>query len=551
MKREFKPGNYRIFLISTFLIIAVSINLSAQLKLNHIFDNNMVLQRDKPVRVWGWGDSEKKVTVEFSGQIKETTIGTNNAWEIYLDPMDDNIVGQLFKVTSEGDSFVYQNVVIGDVWILTGQSNMEFDLARIHHGDEEIVSANFPLIRLMTIPAAAGPEPLPDFNRLNEWDGWYERYDLKGYWLVCTPKTVPTYSGIGYVFGRRLFMASQVPIGLVDASWGGTTIEGFIPRDKLMEVPENAGLLKLWDERIIADPEKANDRNNPGAAFNGMMNVFGGLSVKGIIWHQGFNNALGDSRPKLYTKNLQLMIQKWRETFRDENLAFGIIELSAGGEPQTLDNFALRMLDAGTYIREAQLKAYIDLPAMGFVSAYDEQVNWYHPQKKVELGERIARWALATQYGFDFGWEPALVIKEDVTPEGMIIGFDKEVMVPDGRPIEGLALAGKDKKFYHAQTHYLVTGKDDKGKDIIDRTKLVVTSKKVKKPIACRYAWARNPLGNLTNAAHHERVIPVPPFRTDKWDWPEAPFAENKTQEFMKHREVLREMKKKVENGST
>jgi hypothetical protein len=155
---------------------------------------------------------------------------------------------------------------------------------------------------------------------------------------------------------------------------------------------------------------------------------------------------------------------------------------------------------------------------------------------------------LATQYGFDFGWEPALVITKDITPEGMIIGFNKEVIVPDGRPIEGMALAGKDKKFYHAQTKYLVTGKDDKGKEIIDRTKLVVTSKKVKKPFACRYAWARNPLGNLTNATHHERVIPVPPFRTDEWDWPEAPFAENKTPVFMKHREVLNEMKKKVKN---
>ena len=143
----------------------------------------------------------------------------------------------------------------------------------------------------------------------------------------------------------------------------------------------------------------------------------------------------------------------------------------------------------------------------------------------------MARWALATQYGFDFGWEPALPITIDTTPESMIIGFSKEILVPDGRPVEGMALAGKDQKFYPAQAEYMVRGKDDKGRDILDKTKLVISCIKVKKPLACRYAWARNPLGNLTNAAHHERVIPVPPFKTDKWDWPEAPFAENNTEE--------------------
>lgn len=519
---------------------------AAQLRVHHIFDNNMVLQRDKPVRVWGWGEPEKSVKLFFAGQEKEGVIDPEGSWELFLEAMPVGKEGRIFKVTSEGEAVVYQNVLVGDVWILTGQSNMEFDLARIYHGDEEVASANFPLIRLMTIPAKASPTPVNDFDRLNEWDGWHGRYDLKGYWFVCSPETVPTFSGMGYIFGRRLFMASQIPIGLVDASWGGTTVEAWVTREQLMEVPENAGLLKLWDERIKKDPAKANDRNNPGAAFHGMMGVFGGLTVKGMIFHQGFNNALGDSRPKLYARNLQLMIKEWRKTFRDEKLPFGIIELSAGGQPQTLDNFALRMLDAGTFIREAQLKAYLDLPAMGFVAAYDEQVNWYHPQKKVELGERMARWALASQYGFDFGWEPALPISIEINPESMIISFDKEILVPDGRPVEGMALAGKDQKFYSAQAEYLVTGKDDKSKDILDRTKLVVSCKKVRKPVACRYAWARNPLGNLTNAAHYERVIPVPPFRTDKWDWPEAPFAENNTDEFKAHREILREMRQQV-----
>ena len=152
------------------------------------------------------------------------------------------------------------------------------------------------------MPAKADPEPQRSFLRMNEWDGWYGRYDIKGFWLICSPETVPTFSALGYVFGRRVHMASQVPIGLVDISWGGTTIEGWISHEWLLKVPENQGLLDLWEERIRQDPEKAFDRNNPGASYNGMMVPLKGMALKGIIWHQGFSNALGDSRPKLYTK---------------------------------------------------------------------------------------------------------------------------------------------------------------------------------------------------------------------------------------------------------
>jgi len=530
----------------TFLTIATVLTTvaTAQLKLAHIFDNHMVIQREQSVRVWGWGDPDKEVVVEFDGQMQKSTVQQDGSWELFLEPMQANSTGQLFKVSCEGDAFVYQNVLIGDVWLLTGQSNMEFDLMRCMHGDEEVASANFQNIRLMTLPASFQPEPQDDFIRLNEWDGWYGRYDLKGFWLVCSPQTVPTFSGMGYVFGRRLHMATEIPIGMVDISVGGTTIEAWITREKLLEVPANTGLLDLWDKRIELDPKKANDRNNPGGPYNGMMAPIKGMALKGIIWHQGFNNALGDSRPKLYTKNLQLMIEEWRSAFDNQNLPFGIIELSAGGQPQTLDNFQQTLADAGTYIREAQLQAYKDLPEVGFVAAYDEQVDWYHPQKKAVLGERIARWALAEEYGYEFGWEPTLPVKFYIREGEIQIELSKEVRTHDGRPMYGFALAGKDKKFYPAEVKYLVTGKDDRGRDIQDRKVLVVSTKKVKKPVAVRYAWARNPLGNLVTQAHHERVIPVPAFRSDNWDWPEAPMVEGNTEEFKKHREKVRALKK-------
>ena len=532
----------RIFLLIMLFVAFATAN--GQLALHSSFGDHMVLQREKPVKIWGTAPAKDTVEVSFANQVQTAYADDQGLWHVFLDPLTACRTGQTLKVTCKQEAVLLQDVLVGDVWLLTGQSNMEFDLARIHQGDAEIVSAHYPEIRLLTMPAKADPEPQRSFLRMNEWDGWYGRYDIKGFWLICSPETVPTFSALGYVFGRRVHMASQVPIGLVDISWGGTTIEGWISHEWLLKVPENQGLLDLWEERIRQDPEKAFDRNNPGASYNGMMVPLKGMALKGIIWHQGFNNALGDSRPKLYTKNLQLMIELWRDFFNDSELPFGIIELSAGGSPQTLDNFHEMAQDAGTFIREAQLQAYKDLDHVGFVAAYDEQVNWYHPQRKEELAERMARWALKEYYGFDLGWEPALVVSAEQQSGKFIVEFSKEVIVPDGRPIEGMALAGKNRVFYPAKASYLVTGKDDRNQDIIDRKIVVVSCDQVPNPQALRYAWARNPLGNLTNAEMAERVIPVPAFRTDSWEWPEAPFVEGNTEAYKAHRQKLQEMKK-------
>ncbi|UCD51357.1 MAG: hypothetical protein JSW27_01745, partial [Phycisphaerales bacterium] len=153
-------------------------------------------------------------------------------------------------------------------------------------------------------------------------------------------------------------------------------------------------------------PGPAFNRSNPGASYNAMIGVFGGFAVKGAIWNQGYNNALGNTRPGLYTRTFQAMIRDWRRTFADEKMPFGIVELTAGAPPQTVDNFEMRMVDAAPYIREAQFRAYRDLEGIGWACAYDQQVPWYHPHHKLMLGERIARWALSTQYGVRAGHEP-------------------------------------------------------------------------------------------------------------------------------------------------
>ena len=240
------------------------------------------------------------------------------------------------------------------------------------------------------------------------------------------------------------------------------------------------------------------------------------------------------------------MIRDWRRTFQDENMPFGVVGLTAGGTPQTLENFELAMVDAGAFIREGQFRAARELPNVGFVCAYDQQVNWYHPFKKVQLGERIARWALATQYGLSIGWQPATCISVEKADGRIVLTFDRALDTHDGRPIEGFAIASHDRHFFPARAEYLVVGKDDQGRDRVDHQKLEVSSEFVPDPVAVRYAWARNPLGNLVNREHFERVIPVPSFRTDTWDWPEAPFVDNRSPEAIEHRAQLNRMRKQA-----
>ncbi|MFN5020089.1 MAG: sialate O-acetylesterase [bacterium] len=559
----------KVILIVLFVLSFGS--LYSQVRPHHIFDNNMVLQRDQPVKIWGWANPSERVKIEFGGQVKSTQANQQGEWFTHLDPMKANTQPQDMKVSGKVDAVIFSNVLVGDIWVLGGQSNMEMDLSRIFHGDAEVLSANFPNIRLMTIPSSAGHLPKKDFERINEYDSWNDRYDKKGYWFACSPSTVATFSGLGYIFGRRIHLASQIPIGLIDASLGGTTVEAWLSPTTLNKMPENKALVKQWNDKEAAyDPvedlktkitnwEKRSlvlksqglepapkpvepsvrpslDRNFPGSSYTGMVAIIGGLTVKGVLFHQGYNNALGDSRPALYALNYKALINDWRALFNNKNLPFGVMELSAGGEPQTLDNYELRMLDPAPYIREGQFNAYRDLPNTGYAAAYDQQVNWYHPQKKAEVGERMARWALSTQYGFKLGWEPAIYKSIERLKDRIIVTFSKEVKSSDDRPLEGFSIAGPDQHFYPAKAEY-VKLVNEKGQKVNDKKRVVVWNDLVVDPVELRYAWARNPLGNLVNDA--DRIIPVPLFRTDQWEYPDAPYLPEEVEAFRQKQKLL------------
>jgi len=528
-------------------LLWLSIVCYSQLKTHHIFDNNMVLQREKAVRIWGWASIGEEVRVEFGDQARTAITNGNGEWEVYLDPMPASNNPREMIVKSENSSERFSNVLVGDVWILGGQSNMEFDLARIINGDLEIASSDIPGVRLMTIPRISSLEPLKNFDRLNEYDGWYDRYDEKGYWFVSSPGRVKTFSALGYIFGSRVNRASGVPIGLIDVSRGGTTLEAWISPGMLSSMPENDSLIKQWKTRARDyDPETSTspalDYNFPGSCYNGYIEALTGLSVKGIIFHHGYNNALSDARPILYMKNFKALIQDWRNAFADKSLPFGIIELSAGGDPQTLENFEVRMLDAAPYIREGQYAAYLGLDNIAYVSAYDQQVKWYHPQKKIVAGERMARWALTEFYQKNLPWQPARMKDYEIEGDTIILSFDIKLKSSDDRPFEGFALAGSDKRFFPAKAKYYISGTGQNGQPEYDRTRIVVSTPFVKKPIAVRYAWARNPLGNMISAEN--KIIPLPQFRTDNWKYPEAPYNDSQN---TRHREKLKSLRSQAE----
>ena len=435
---------------------------------SNLFQANMVLQRNKPVTIWGWADSGVKVTVSFAGQTAQTTAKADHSWKVTLNAMPANSKPQLMTVKGKNKTLKMENILVGDVWVLGGQSNMEFPIYKIDDGDLEIASANFPQIRLLSVPRGKVFDSVKSFQRLYEWSSWLKQHLRKGDWDVCTPEIVKEFTAIGYVFGRRLQMATQVPIGLIDTSIGGTTVETWTPEAVLAEIKgrETQEKLQEWKDNIAsydaqadlqkrianfkgwkknmaaqgrlvpADAKQPSDllpgpvasKHRPGFCYASVIKPLEGLSVKGAVFHQGYNNCFdGSAGAKMYYQIFGKMITAWRAAFNDQQMPFCIISLCTEGEPQTMDNFLSSMFDVGPLIREAQYKTFRDFydagdKSIGFVSSFDMRKRWYHPQIKVPVGERTAKWALASQYGIlkgDQHWL-APTIKEVKIEKGTI-----------------------------------------------------------------------------------------------------------------------------------
>ena len=516
------------FIIATLLAQPASLQ-AAELKIATIFSDHMVLQRDKPVPVWGWADAGESITVEFAGQKKTASADAAGKWQVKLDPMTASAESRALDVQSNkpGRKLQVSDVLVGEVWLGSGQSNMAMRVSGAQNYKNEQTTANFPLIRSFNEGSGASAKV---------------KADASGKWAVCSPETVGTFAATLYFFGRELHRELNVPVGLINSSVGGTPIESWIAVEAQAQVPElektittqakapaakDVAQLKANYEKQLTrwkslaekakaegkspppqprDPvEEQKSKGGPGGLFNGKIAPLVPYALRGVLWYQGEANT-HPGKGALYQYQLPLLVSDWRKLWGEE-LPFAWVQLPNFNRPG----------QGWSLVREAMLKT-LRLPKTGMAITVElGEADDIHPKNKQEVGRRLALWALGTVYGVKV---PAI---SGPLPAGHKIQDDK-IIVTFKHTEGGLAGKGGD------LTGFLVAGNDKEWKPAqatIDGDKVIVSSTEVAKPVAVRYAWASVAVCNLFNGAG----LPASPFRTDVWPVDDNEEADSNTSE--------------------
>ena len=514
--------NPRHFSHRSFLLLSAAafvLPAWADVKLPAIFSDHMVLQADMKLPVWGWADPGEKVTVAVGNRKASATTGADGKWSVKLGALK---AGQSLTMTVSGKNTVTVNdVLVGEVWLGSGQSNMEWPVRLAADPEGEAKAGSFPSIRMFTVKKNPSPKPLDD---------------CEGSWIVCTPETVPHFSATLYFFGRELHRQLGTPVGLIHSSWGGTPVESWasidVQKDRaefkpLMDtwaqrlaVPFDAAKAKADHERLMAQwaaavekaktegkpaprqPQMATDQayNNwrPANLFNGMIAPVVGYAMQGAIWYQGESNANSLENGALYHLQLSTMIQDWRKRWGYE-FPFGIVQL-----PEFHGPVAEPVQHTGwVMVRESMLKT-LALPKTGLAITLGlGDANDIHPKNKQDVGRRLASWALDEVYDRDgFASSGPIATRHKIGKGEIVVSFKNTDggLGVKGKELKGFAIAGADKKWVKAEAR-------------IDGDRVIVSSPSVPEPVAVRYAWADNPEFSLFNALGH----PASPFRTDDW----------------------------------
>ncbi|MBM4089598.1 MAG: sialate O-acetylesterase [Planctomycetes bacterium] len=485
-----------MLLLVPFVLVGLRSPARAEVKLPSIFGDAMVVQCDLPLVVWGWGAPNEQVTVTFAGQSCQATADSAGRWQVKLDPLPANSDGQTLRVAGS-NAIELKDVLVGEVWICSGQSNMEWGVNGSLNPQEEIEAARYPKVRLFNVPAHL-TAVLPNDN-------------CPGTWAVCQPGTVDGFSAVGYFFGRRLHQELNVPVGLVGSNWGGTRIEPWTSLAGFQSVPE----LKEIADQVQARQATAGqgeevkvEGTTPSAIFNAMVNPLAPFAMRGAIWYQGESN--GNEGESYYHKT-KALVNGWRQLFNPD-LAFYWVQLANWQAPN--DNPA--GADGWAAVREAQRKA-MSIPHTGMAVIIDiGEAGDIHPRNKQDVGCRLAQWALHQTYGRKelVPCGPlfkscqvegnAIRVSFDHVGGGLMVGR-KEGLQPTqevaGGELKRFAIAGADKVWQWADA-------------TIDGNTVVVKSDAVPNPVAVRYAYSMNPEGaNLYN----KEGFPASPFRTDDW----------------------------------
>jgi sialate O-acetylesterase len=441
-----------------------------------VFSDHMVLQRDMEVPLWGQAQPGTEVSVKLGDEVKQAKADDNGRWQVELDSRQSG-GPHAIVVTAGDDKVTLSDVLIGDVWVAAGQSNMELPVKGVDNAEQEIAAADWPEIRFIDVPHQSADKPRDSFKT--------------GGWQACTPQTIGGMTAVGYFFARDLHKQLHVPIGIVACDFGGTMMESWTSREALESSKTFRPLVESADappaNEEIAAARLAKPHNNPAALFNGMTSTAIPYAIRGVIWYQGESNA---GRHKQYAELSKLMIADWRAHWGQGDFPFLLVQLA--GYEKGGDNWPL--------LREAQADT-LEVPNTGMAIAIDVgNRNDVHPKNKQEVGRRLALVARAVAYGED-------LVYSGPTYQGLTakngkarVAFDQigKGLKAEG-DLKGFEIAGDDGKFVPATA-------------TIDGEQVVVSSDAVPEPTQVRYDWAAFPDGNLVNA----EGLPAVPFRSSR-----------------------------------
>jgi sialate O-acetylesterase len=463
-------------LLSAAVFAGTVLPCSAEVKLHALFTPGAVLQREAEVPVWGTADPGESVKVSFAGQT-HATVARNGQWMVKLAPLP---AGGPHVLTVEGDNKIeVPDVLVGDVWLCSGQSNMELRLQQTEDGRRRAAAANVPELRFFTVPMNLQNAP---------------QRDVAAAWEKCDPKTAARFSAVAYYFGRELHAATKVPVGLIQASVGGTKIDAWTAREGLSgATADRFKALETREAARGARPERAASRRRPSVLYNGMIAPLVPCALRGVAWYQGESDA-GD--PAGYALALPKMIKGWRSDFGRE-LPFLIVQLPPWESPEG---------QQWAPLREVQRAVALETPKCALIVTTDcGDARDIHPKRKEPIGQRLALAARALANGEEITWSGPMFRRATFGGGRATLRFDQvggglvAQDAPDGR-LDGFTIAGANQRFVPAEAR-------------IEGDAVVVTSEQVPEPAAVRYAWANTFNANLWNQAG----LPASPFRTDDW----------------------------------
>ncbi|KAF0174225.1 MAG: sialate O-acetylesterase [Limisphaerales bacterium] len=456
-----------------------ALSAQADVKLPAIFGDHMVLQRDQKVPVWGWADEDELIIVQFRDQVVQTR-AKGGKWSVNLAPMKASSTGKDFLVLGK-NRVEFKNVVVGDVWFCSGQSNMEWSVAASKNAKDEIAAANNPRIRHFKVPHVTSAKPETEVK-------------TTGGWQPTTSAVAGSFTAVGYFFAREIQKDLDVPIGLIGCNWGGTRIEPWTPPIGFQSVPA----LKNISTNLHNFPQKnaagAINQQSALAIYNAMVHPLVPYAIRGALWYQGESN---NGEGMLYFEKKKALIGGWRSLWGQGSFPFLFVQLAPF-------NYGPARAEHLPGIWEAQT-ATLAIPNTGMAVTTDiATVSNIHPPDKQEVGRRLALWALAKTYGKPVkSYASPLYDSLKIDGGKARVSFqhaDGGLKSLNGQPLTWFTLAGADKKFVPATAE-------------ISGNSVIVSAPGVSKPVAVRFGWHQLAEPNLANAAG----LPASPFRTDKW----------------------------------